>query len=115
MLLEKNADKIAALITRRTRKVLADAHGELQRGIENVEYAATRLSCSKGEHSRNVGPASIPGASSSRWASPQASPLQLPAMVPLWMWPGGRGVATRSCSNRGARSLLHAVHRPARC
>ncbi|RQO57114.1 methylmalonate-semialdehyde dehydrogenase (CoA acylating), partial [Variovorax sp. KBW07] len=39
-LLEANADRIAALITAEHGKVLSDAHGELQRGIENVEYAS---------------------------------------------------------------------------
>ena len=36
VLLEQNADKIAAMITAEHGKVLNDAHGELQRGIENV-------------------------------------------------------------------------------
>ncbi len=56
VLLEENADKIAALITAEHGKVLADAHGELQRGIENVEYASYAPELLKGEHSRNVGP-----------------------------------------------------------
>ena len=87
-LLEENADKIAALITAEHGKVLADAHGELQRGIENVEYASYVPELLKGEHSRNVGP----GIDS--WAEHQAlgvtagvTPFNFPAMVPLWMWP----------------------------
>ena len=56
VLLEENADKIAALITAEHGKVLSDAHGELQRGIENVEYASYAPELLKGEHSRNVGP-----------------------------------------------------------
>eukprot|EP01030_Chromulinospumella_sphaerica_P017112 gene17112-16934_t len=54
VLLEENADKIAALITAEHGKVLADAHGELQRGIENVEYASYAPELLKGEHSRNL-------------------------------------------------------------
>jgi len=87
-LLEDNADKIAALITAEHGKVLADAHGELQRGIENVEYASYAPELLKGEHSRNVGP----GIDS--WSEHQAlgvtagiTPFNFPAMVPLWMWP----------------------------
>ena len=53
-LLEANADRIAALITAEHGKVLADAHGELQRGIENVEYASYVTELLKGEHSKNV-------------------------------------------------------------
>jgi len=87
-LLEDNADKIAALITAEHGKVLADAHGELQRGIENVEYASYAPELLKGEHSRNVGP------SIDSWSEHQAlgvtagiTPFNFPAMVPLWMWP----------------------------
>ncbi len=88
VLLEENADRIAALITAEHGKVLADAHGELQRGIENVEYASYAPELLKGEHSRNVGP------NIDSWSEFQAlgvtagiTPFNFPAMVPLWMWP----------------------------
>jgi len=88
VLLEENADKIAAMITAEHGKVLNDAHGELQRGIENVEYASYAPELLKGEHSRNVGP------NIDSWAEHQAlgvtagiTPFNFPAMVPLWMWP----------------------------
>ncbi|GAB4207574.1 MAG: CoA-acylating methylmalonate-semialdehyde dehydrogenase [Tibeticola sp.] len=87
-LLEQNAEKICALITEEHGKTLADAMGELQRGIENVEYASWAPELLKGEHSRNVGP----GIDS--WSEHQAlgvtagiTPFNFPAMVPLWMWP----------------------------
>ena len=70
---EEHADQIAALITAEHGKVLADAHGELQRGIESVEYASYAPELLKGEHSRNLAPASIRGASSRRWASLRVS------------------------------------------
>ena len=38
-LMEKNADKLAALITAEHGKVLSDASGEVARGLENVEFA----------------------------------------------------------------------------
>lgn len=88
VLLEAHADEIAALITAEHGKTLADAHGELQRGMENVEYASYAPELLKGEHSRNVGP----GIDS--WSEFQAlgvtagiTPFNFPAMVPLWMWP----------------------------
>jgi malonate-semialdehyde dehydrogenase (acetylating)/methylmalonate-semialdehyde dehydrogenase len=88
VLLEQNADKIAAMITAEHGKVLADAHGELQRGIENVEFASYAPELLKGEHSRNVGP------NIDSWSEFQAlgvtagiTPFNFPAMVPLWMWP----------------------------
>lgn len=88
VLLEAHADEIAALITAEHGKTLADAHGELQRGMENVEYASYAPELLKGEHSRNV------GTGIDSWCEFQAlgvtagiTPFNFPAMVPLWMWP----------------------------
>jgi len=88
VLLDQNAEKIAALLTEEHGKVAGDAMGEVQRGIENVEYASYVTELLKGEHSRNVGP----GIDS--WSELQAlgvtagiTPFNFPAMVPLWMWP----------------------------
>jgi malonate-semialdehyde dehydrogenase (acetylating)/methylmalonate-semialdehyde dehydrogenase len=87
-LLQANADAICALISDEHGKVLNDALGELQRGIENVEYACGAPELLKGEHSVNVGP----GIDS--WSEFQPlgvvagiTPFNFPAMVPLWMWP----------------------------
>ncbi len=87
-LLEEHAEKICALITDEHGKVLNDAMGELQRGIENVEYACCAPELLKGEHSKNVGPAI------DSWSEFQPlgvaagiTPFNFPCMVPLWMWP----------------------------
>nr|WP_315479494.1 CoA-acylating methylmalonate-semialdehyde dehydrogenase [uncultured Rhodoferax sp.] len=87
-LLEENAAGICALVTAEHGKVLADAMGELQRGIENVEYASYAPELLKGEHSKNAGP----GIDS--WSEFQPlgvtagiTPFNFPVMVPLWMWP----------------------------
>ncbi|HMS27180.1 MAG TPA: CoA-acylating methylmalonate-semialdehyde dehydrogenase [Burkholderiaceae bacterium] len=87
-LLEKHADRICELVTAEHGKVLSDAMGELQRGIENVEYASYAPELLKGEHSKNVGPAI------DSWSEFQAlgvvagiTPFNFPVMVPLWMWP----------------------------
>ncbi|WP_151704405.1 CoA-acylating methylmalonate-semialdehyde dehydrogenase [Nitrincola alkalilacustris] len=87
-LLEQNADKIVELIGREHGKISHDAMGELQRGIENVEYACYAPELLKGEHSKNVGP------SIDSWSEHQPlgvvagiTPFNFPAMVPLWMYP----------------------------
>ncbi|MCW2241065.1 CoA-acylating methylmalonate-semialdehyde dehydrogenase [Azospirillum canadense] len=87
-LLEENAERVCALITREHGKVLDDALGELGRGIENVEYACGVPELLKGEFSKNVGP----GIDS--WSEFQPvgvvagiTPFNFPAMVPLWMYP----------------------------
>jgi len=87
-LLEANADKLCQLITAEHGKVLSDALGELQRGIENVEFASYAPELLKGEHSKNVGPA-IDSWSEFHPLGVVAgiTPFNFPAMVPLWMWP----------------------------
>lgn len=88
VLMDQHSEKIAALLTAEHGKVAGDALGEVQRGIENVEYASYATELLKGEHTRNVGP----GIDS--WSELQAlgvtagiTPFNFPAMVPLWMWP----------------------------
>ncbi|WOH39607.1 CoA-acylating methylmalonate-semialdehyde dehydrogenase [Thalassotalea fonticola] len=87
-LLEEHADHICKLIGQEHGKISHDAAGELQRGIENVEFACGAPQLLKGEHSRNVGP----GIDS--WSEFQPlgvvagiTPFNFPAMVPMWMFP----------------------------
>ncbi|MCV6590435.1 MAG: CoA-acylating methylmalonate-semialdehyde dehydrogenase [Marinobacterium sp.] len=87
-LLEQNADRICELIGEEHGKISHDAAGELQRGIENVEYACGIAELLKGEYSKNVGP----GIDS--WSEFQPlgvvagiTPFNFPAMVPMWMFP----------------------------
>ncbi len=87
-LLEANADEICQAITAEHGKVLDDARGELNRGIEVVEYACGISELLKGEHSKNAGP------EIDSWSEFQAlgivagiTPFNFPAMVPMWMFP----------------------------
>ncbi len=87
-LLENNAEKICQLIGEEHGKIGHDAAGELQRGIENVEYACSAPEFLKGEFSKNVGPAI------DSWSEFQPlgvvagiTPFNFPVMVPLWMFP----------------------------
>jgi malonate-semialdehyde dehydrogenase (acetylating)/methylmalonate-semialdehyde dehydrogenase len=87
-LLEDNAEHIVQLIGKEHGKISHDAAGELQRGIENVEFACGAPQLLKGEHSRNVGP------NIDSWSEFQPlgvvsgiTPFNFPAMVPLWMFP----------------------------
>ena len=87
-LLEANRDQIAAMISEEHGKTIEDAIGELQRGIENVEYACGVPELLKGEYNRNVGP------NIDSWSDFQPlgvvagiTPFNFPAMVPLWMYP----------------------------
>ena len=87
-LLEVHQHDVCALVTAEQGKVLADSLGEVQRGIENVEYATYAPQLLKGEHSCAVGPGI------DTWSEFQPlgvcagiTPFNFPAMVPLWMWP----------------------------
>jgi malonate-semialdehyde dehydrogenase (acetylating) / methylmalonate-semialdehyde dehydrogenase len=111
VLLEQHADTICQMITDEHGKVLPDSLGELQRGIENVEYASYAPELLKGEHSKNVGP------NIDSWSEFQPlgvtagiTPFNFPVMVPLWMWP--MAVACGNCfvlkpSERDPSSALY--------
>ncbi len=87
-LLEQHAEEIASLIGQEHGKIRHDALGELQRGIENVEFACGAPDLLKGEYSKNTGPGI------DAWSEFQPlgvvagiTPFNFPAMVPLWMYP----------------------------
>lgn len=110
-LLEQNAETICQLIGEEHGKISHDAAGELQRGIENVEYACGVPELLKGEHSKNVGP------NIDSWSEFQPlgvvagiTPFNFPAMVPLWMFP--MAIACGNCfvlkpSERDPSSALY--------
>ncbi len=87
-LLDAHFDELAALITREHGKVLADAKGELTRGLEIVEFACGIPQLLKGQYSDNV------GGGIDNWSLRQPvgvcvgiTPFNFPAMVPMWMFP----------------------------
>jgi len=87
-LLHKNAKELATIVSREHGKVQADAEGEVQRGIEIVEYATGIPSLIKGENTDSVGS----GVDSYSLRQPLGvvagiTPFNFPAMVPLWMFP----------------------------
>ncbi len=115
MLLEQHSDEICRLLSLEHGKVLHDAKGELQRGIENVEFACGMPQLLKGEHSKDVGPGI------DAWCEFQPlgvvagiTPFNFPAMVPLWMWPsaimcGNTFVLKPSEKNPSSAMLLAAL------
>ena len=87
-LLERDIDRLARIITSEHGKVLSDAKGEMQRGIEVVEFATGVPQLLKGEYSEEVG-AAVDTYSIRQPLGVVAgiSPFNFPAMVPLWMFP----------------------------
>ncbi|WP_132885289.1 CoA-acylating methylmalonate-semialdehyde dehydrogenase [Pseudomonas aeruginosa] len=87
-LLKEHHDELGELLARETGKNLADAKGDVWRGIEVVEHAANVASLMMGETVENVA-REIDTAS---WIQPLGvcagiTPFNFPAMIPLWMFP----------------------------
>jgi malonate-semialdehyde dehydrogenase (acetylating)/methylmalonate-semialdehyde dehydrogenase len=87
-LLEQSRPRLAEAITGEHGKVLADANGEVTRGIEVVEFACGAPSLLTGAHSDNV------GGGIDNWNLRQPlgvvagiTPFNFPVMVPMWMFP----------------------------
>jgi malonate-semialdehyde dehydrogenase (acetylating) / methylmalonate-semialdehyde dehydrogenase len=87
-LVEAAADEIAHLIAREHGKTVSDAHGEIARGLEVVEFACGMPHLIKGEYSENVG-GGIDAYSVRQPLGVVAgiTPFNFPAMVPMWMFP----------------------------
>src|ERR1700722_15231641 len=87
-LLERDRKELSALITAEHGKVLSDADGEVQRGLEVVEFACGIPHLLKGEFTEAV------GTGIDAWSIRQPlgvvagiTPFNFPLMVPLWMIP----------------------------
>ena len=87
-LLERNLDALASIITNEHGKVLSDAKGEVQRGIEVVEFACGAPQLLKTQFSDNIG-GGIDNYSLRQPLGVVAgiTPFNFPAMVPMWMFP----------------------------
>ncbi|MFE4963562.1 CoA-acylating methylmalonate-semialdehyde dehydrogenase [Streptomyces sp. NPDC056660] len=87
-LVERDTDRLAAIITSEHGKVLDDAEGEIIRGLEVVEFACGIPQQLKGEFSENVARA-VDAVSLRQPLGVVAgiSPFNFPAMVPMWMFP----------------------------
>ena len=87
-LIERDRAELAQLITQEHGKVLHDADGEIQRGLEVVEFACGIPHLIKGEFNDQVGT----GVDSYSMRQPVGvcagiTPFNFPAMVPMWMFP----------------------------
>ncbi|MCK2055576.1 CoA-acylating methylmalonate-semialdehyde dehydrogenase [Methylobacterium sp. 37f] len=85
---EDRIDELAALITAEHGKVLSDAKGEIQRGLEVVEFATGIPQLLKGEVTENVG-TRVDSHSLRQPLGVVAgiTPFNFPVMVPMWMFP----------------------------
>jgi malonate-semialdehyde dehydrogenase (acetylating)/methylmalonate-semialdehyde dehydrogenase len=87
-LVNANIGRIAEAITDEHGKVLSDARGEVQRGLEVVEFACGIPQLLKGDFSAQVST----GVDLYSFREPLGvcvgiTPFNFPAMVPMWMFP----------------------------
>ena len=87
-LVNRHLDELAGILTDEHGKVLSDARGEIQRGLEVVEFACGIPQLLKGEYSDQVST----GVDSYSFRQPLGvvagiTPFNFPAMVPMWMHP----------------------------
>ncbi|HLE39346.1 MAG TPA: CoA-acylating methylmalonate-semialdehyde dehydrogenase [Acidimicrobiia bacterium] len=87
-LVESHKDDIARLLVSEHGKVLSDAQGEVQRGLEVIEFACGIPQLVKGEYNENVSRA-VDTYSIRQPVGVVAgiTPFNFPAMVPMWMYP----------------------------
>jgi malonate-semialdehyde dehydrogenase (acetylating)/methylmalonate-semialdehyde dehydrogenase len=87
-LVNQHKDDIARLLTLEHGKVFSDAQGEVQRGLEVIEFACGLSQLLKGELSENVS-TDVDSYSMRQPIGVVAgiTPFNFPAMVPMWMYP----------------------------
>ncbi|HEX8443300.1 MAG TPA: CoA-acylating methylmalonate-semialdehyde dehydrogenase [Allosphingosinicella sp.] len=94
-LVESNMDALAHLLSSEHGKVIADSKGDIQRGLEVIEFACGIPHALKGEYTQGAGP----GIDVYSMRQPLGivagiTPFNFPAMIPMWMF----GVAI-ACGN----------------
>ena len=87
-LIERHKVEMAAHLTREHGKVPSDALGEVNRGLEVIEFACGIAQLQKGEISENVS-TEVDSYSLRQPLGVVAgiTPFNFPAMVPMWMYP----------------------------
>src|SRR6476619_194412 len=84
-LVAKDMDNLAKLLSSEHGKVLADARGDIQRGVEVVEFACGIPHMMKGEYSEGAGPGiDLYSLRQPLGVVAGITPFNFPAMIPLW-------------------------------
>ncbi|WP_313362258.1 CoA-acylating methylmalonate-semialdehyde dehydrogenase [Kocuria sp.] len=83
--INENADELAELLSNEHGKTLEDARGDIQRGVEVVEFAAGAPQLLKGEFSANAGTGiDVHSVCQPLGVVAGITPFNFPAMIPLW-------------------------------
>jgi malonate-semialdehyde dehydrogenase (acetylating)/methylmalonate-semialdehyde dehydrogenase len=86
-LVEADADNLARLLSEEHGKVIADSRGDLQRGLEVIEFACGIPHLLKGEYTEGAGPGiDVYSMRQPLGVAAGITPFNFPAMIPMWMF-----------------------------
>ncbi len=92
-LVEANMDELAHLLSSEHGKVIADSKGDIQRGLEVIEFCCGIPHVLKGEYTQGAGPGiDVYSMRQPIGIGAGITPFNFPAMIPLWM--SGVAIAT---------------------
>ncbi|AWM76396.1 CoA-acylating methylmalonate-semialdehyde dehydrogenase [Phenylobacterium parvum] len=85
-LLEANMQALAELLSSEHGKVVADSKGDIQRGLEVIEFACGVPHLLKGEYTEGAGPGiDVYSMRQPLGIAAGVTPFNFPAMIPMWM------------------------------
>jgi malonate-semialdehyde dehydrogenase (acetylating)/methylmalonate-semialdehyde dehydrogenase len=86
-LLEVHMDELAHMLSSEHGKVISDSKGDIQRGLEVVEFACGIPHLLKGEHTQSAGPGiDVFSLRQPLGVVAGITPFNFPAMIPMWMF-----------------------------
>ncbi|TLP56453.1 CoA-acylating methylmalonate-semialdehyde dehydrogenase [Parasedimentitalea maritima] len=86
-LLNRDMDKLAEALSREHGKTIPDAKGDVQRGLEVVEYCIGAPQMLKGDFTDSAGPGiDMYSMRQALGVSAGITPFNFPAMIPMWMF-----------------------------
>ena len=86
-LIEANMQELAELLSSEHGKVIDDAKGDIQRGLEVIEYACGIPQVLKGEYTQGAGPGiDVYSTRQPLGIGAGITPFNFPAMIPMWMF-----------------------------
>jgi malonate-semialdehyde dehydrogenase (acetylating) / methylmalonate-semialdehyde dehydrogenase len=92
-LVEANMNDLAELLSSEHGKVIADSKGDIQRGLEVIEFACGIPHVLKGEYTEGAGPGiDVYSMRQPLGVVAGITPFNFPAMIPMWMF--GVAIAT---------------------
>ena len=86
-LVEANMNELAELLSSEHGKVVADSKGDVQRGLEVIEFACGIPHALKGEYTEGAGPGiDVYSMRQPLGVVAGITPFNFPAMIPMWMF-----------------------------